>query len=276
MRARPLASAVTLSPCRETRLFRYRNCLSWRVLLWGQESGLGYPLQHLGRVLEFALSCLGNNLIDGNVKQLVLARAVGIAEIVGIHPGCLYLKDRRPRGDRAVQVAAGLITFALMGALATGVSRSPLGINTAMSSRYLVLTLPVVIGIYLVLVRLTTIWQTDERRAVSTPRRTGLFALPCLLVAIISVVAIASDVSEGRGAADKRSYYLVLQKMACNPGAYSTVDLSRFDHSGGLRPRQKKLLLVQIADLKRARLSVFSDGLCKSLASSSSHKSVSG
>ena len=237
----------------------------------------GHPLQHLGRVLEFALSCLGNNLIDGNVKQLVLARAVGIAEIVVVAIlVVLYLKDRRLRGDRAVQVAAGLITFALMGALATGVSRSPLGINTAMSSRYLVLTLPVVIGIYLVLVRLTTIWQTDERRAVSTPRRTGLFALPCLLAAIISVVAIASDVSEGRGAADKRSYYLVLQKMACNPGAYSTVDLSRFDHSGGLRPRQKKLLLVQIADLKRARLSVFSDGLCKSLASSSSHKSVSG
>ena len=87
---------------------------------------------------------------------------------------------------------------------------------------------------------------------------------------------IVSDVSEGRGATNKRAYYLVLQRMACNPGAYSTVQLSRFDHSGGLRPRQKKLLLVQIAELKRAKLSVFSDGLCETLARSSSHKPASG
>jgi hypothetical protein len=64
--------------------------------------------------------------------------------------------------------------------------------------------------------------------------------------------------------------------MACDPGAYTNAQLSRFDHSGGLHPHAKKLLLEQIADLREAKLSVFSGGLCETYARAGSHKVARG
>jgi hypothetical protein len=232
----------------------------------------GHPLHHLSKVVEFALSCLGNGLLGGSGDQLVTARALGIAEVVvvAIIAG-VFIADRRFREDRAVQVALGLIAFSFMGAVATGVSRLSLGLDTAMSSRYVALTLPALIGIYLILVRLLTIGEGDRRGSVLGLRRAGLFALPCLFATALCAFAVSNDVNQARPAAARRAYYIVLKHMVCDPSAYTTAQLSRFDHSGGLKPRQKKLLLVQIADLRRAKLSVFSGDYCESYTHSSAH-----
>jgi hypothetical protein len=227
----------------------------------------GHPFDHLGQVVNFALSCLGNGVIGGGDKQLGLARAIGIAEVAMIVVlAVVYISGRRLKGDRAIEVAAGLAAFGVMGAVATAVSRLQLGLGTAVSSRYLVLTAPVAIGIYLALARLVTLRDEDDRALLSGARRAVLFALPCLVAAALSIVAVASDVSEGRGAAQKRVYYVALKHMACDPAAYTNKELSRFDHSGGLKARQKKQLLAQIADVKEAKLSVFSGNLCEAYA----------
>jgi hypothetical protein len=86
------------------------------------------------------------------------------------------------------------------------------------------------------------------------------------VAAAFSVSGIVSDVRVAKVSGDKRAYYVLLREMACDPTAYSNADLSKFDHSGGLHPRQKLQLLAQIADLRRARLSVFSDNGCKEYA----------
>jgi hypothetical protein len=230
----------------------------------------GHPLSHLGRVVDFALVCLGNGVIGGGDRQLGLARAIGVGEIVVIVIlAGAYITRKNLKGDRAVEFAAGLAAFGVMGALATGVSRIQLGLGTAMSSRYLVLSAPVAIGIYLALTRLVTLRDADGHALTTGSRRALLFALPCLLAASVSVLAIVGDVSEGRGASAKRAYYVALKQMACDPAAYTNKQLSRFDHSGGLKARQKKQLLAQIADLKQAKLSVFSGGVCKAYAHAS-------
>jgi len=236
------------------------------ALYFSGSSGVasGHPLHHLGKVIEFALICLGHGVIGGGVKELALARAIGVGEVVVvlIFAG-LYLRDARLRVDRAAQVAAGLIAFGAMGAVATGISRLQIGLGTAMSSRYIVLTAPVIIGIYLLLVRLVAIYQADERRRSPRMTKAGLFAIPCLLAAALSVIAIVSDLKESKASPTKRAYYLALKHMACDPSAYSDLDLSKFDHSGGLNGAEKAQLLAQMSDLRMAHLSVFSGGLCE-------------
>ena len=84
----------------------------------------GHPFDHLGQVVNFALSCLGNGVIGGGDKQLGLARAIGIAEVAMIVVlAVVYISGRRLKGDRAIEVAAGLAAFGVMGAVATAVSR---------------------------------------------------------------------------------------------------------------------------------------------------------
>ncbi len=230
-------------------------------------AGSGHPLHHLGEVVEFALICLGNGVISGGVKELVLARAIGIAEVVVVLVllAVFYL-DRTLHEDRAVHVGVGLIAFGCMGAVATGVSRLQIGIDTAMSSRYVALTAPVAIGIYLIVVRLAAVRESEERRVSFGLRRAGLFALPCLLAAAFCVTTIGFDVKESKVSTSKKAYYVALQHMTCDPAAYSDADLSKFDHSGGLDAREKAVLLDQIADLRRAKLNVFSDSLCEEYA----------
>jgi hypothetical protein len=241
--------------------------------------GSGHPLDHLAKVLEFALICLGNGVVGGAGGGLALARGIGIGEVVVILVVLVAaLAAPRLGGDRAIRVALGLMAFGVMGALATGVSRVQIGLSSAMSSRYVVLTAPVAIGIYLVTVRMLTIREASERRSVRRLRTASLLGLPCLLAAGLSAIAIVSDVKESRTSKDKSAYYLSLQEMACNPGAYSDKRLSRFDHSGGLHPKQKAQLLAEIADLRRAKVSVFADDHCvlyDRLARSRSDKSGS-
>ena len=212
----------------------------------------GHPLGHLGTVLEFAFICLGNGIVGGVGGGLALARAVGIAEVaVALVVLAVVLAVPRLRGDRAARVAVGLIVFGGMGAVATGVSRLQIGLGTAMSSRYVVLTAPVAIAIYLVSVRMVALQEAGEQRGASRLRTAGLLAVPCLVAAGLSALAIVSDLNESRASKDKSAYYLSLQEMACNPTAFSDKRLSRFDHSGGLDGKQKAQLLAQIADLRR-------------------------
>jgi hypothetical protein len=200
------------------------------------------------------------------VKELPLARVIGIAEVAVVVLLGVLVVARRLWDDRAVLVATGLVAFGGMGALATGVSRLQFGINAAMSSRYVALAAPVAMGIFLVLVRILSLSRADAKEARPPFKKAGLWALPCLVAAAFCVSGIASDVRFARAAADKQAYYVKLREVACDPSAYSTLDLSKFDHSGGLRPRQKAQLLAQIADLRRAALSVFSDDSCQSYA----------
>ncbi|MGA2529710.1 MAG: hypothetical protein ABSG36_11175 [Acidimicrobiales bacterium] len=236
----------------------------------------GHPLHHLAKVVEFALSCLGNGLLGGSGSQLGTARAFGIAEVavVAILAG-LFVANRRFRQDGAVQVALGLIAFSFMGAVATGVSRVSLGLSTSMSSRYVVLSFPALIGIYLVLLRLLTTGGGDRARFSFGLKRAGLMALPCLFAIAFCAFAVSNDVDQARPAGARHAYYVALKHMACDPGAYTTAQLSRFDHTGDLKAHQKKLLLVQISDLRRAKLSVFSDGYCKAYLQHSTHGSTS-
>ena len=237
----------------------------------------GQPLSHIGKVIEFAVTCLGNALLGGGVRQLSEARAIGIAEVVVIVIlAVVYLANKTLHGDRAIEVAAGLIVFGLMASVATGVTRLQLGLSTALSSRYIVLTAPVMIGIYLVLTRLFTIERASERRARRSVRRAVLLALPCVLAGTLAVSSIISDADQARSSRERRAYYVALKHMACDPGAYTTVQLSRFDHSGGLHPHAKKLLLEQIADLRKAKLSVFSGGACETYARESAHRVAIG
>ena len=229
--------------------------------------GSGHPLHHLGGVVDFALICLGNGVVSGGVKELSLARVIGIGEVVIVVVLlALWYADRRLRDDPAMHVGMGLIAFGGMGALATGVSRLQIGIDTAMSSRYVVLTAPVAIGIYLILVRLFTVRSAHEQKVSFGLKRAGLLALPCLLAVAFSVISIGFDAKESKVSSSKQAYYVLLQKMTCDPGAYSDADLSKFDHSGGLDAREKVVLLGQIADLRRAKLSVFSGTLCEQYA----------
>ncbi len=228
--------------------------------------GSGHPLHHVGTVLDFALICLGNGVVGTGVKELPLARVIGIAEVAVVVLLGVLVVSRRLWDDRAVLVATGLVAFGGMGALATGVSRLQFGINAAMSSRYVALAAPVAMGIFLVLVRILSLSRADAKEARPPFKKAGLWALPCLVAAAFCVSGIASDVRFARAAADKQAYYVKLREVACDPSAYSTLDLSKFDHSGGLRPRQKAQLLAQIADLRRAALSVFSDDSCQSYA----------
>jgi hypothetical protein len=237
----------------------------------------GQPLDHIGKVVSFAFACLGNALLGGGSRQLSEARAIGIAEVVVVVIlAVAYLTNKKLRGDAAIDVAAGLIAFGLMASVGTGVTRIQLGPTTALSSRYLVLTAPVVIGIYLVLTRLATIGSAGGTRAGPAITRATVVALPCLLAALIAVTSVVSDVNQSRSSPRRRAYYVALKHMACDPGAYTNAQLSRFDHSGGLHPHAKKLLLEQIADLREAKLSVFSGGLCETYARAGSHKVARG
>jgi len=227
--------------------------------------GSGHPLHHILKVLDFTLICLGNGVMGAGLKELSLARVLGVAEVATVLLLSAWVVVRRQWADRAVLVGIGLVTFGGMGAVATGVSRLQIGIGTAMSSRYVVLALPVAIGIYLVLVRMVIIGVEKESLTLWSGR-IRLWALPCLLAAAFSVSGIVSDVKVAKVSGDKRAYYVLLREMACNPTAYSNADLSKFDHSGGLHARQKVQLLAQIADLRRARLSVFSNDGCKEYA----------
>jgi hypothetical protein len=245
------------------------------ALYFAGSSGVasGHPLHHLGKVVEFALICLGDGVIGGGVKELPLARAIGVGEVVvvALFAG-LYVRDPRLRADRAVQLAAGLIAFGGMAAVATGVSRLQIGIDTAMSSRYVVLTAPVMIGIYLVLIRLVAVREEGDRRPAPRLAKAGVFALPCLLAAALSVIGIVSDIKESKASHNKRAYYLALKQMTCDPSAYSDADLSKFDHSGGLNAVEKAQLLEQISDLRLARLSVFSSDVCQVYARADPHR----
>ena len=229
-------------------------------------AGSGHPLHHISKVLDFALICLGNGVLGAGLKELPLARIIGVAEVVIVLLLGVWVVLRRQWTDRAVLVGLGLVVFGGTGAVATGVSRLQIGIGTAMSSRYVALTLPVAIGIYLVLVRMVSIGLEKEESLTLRSGRVRLWALPCLVAAAFCVSGIVSDVKLAKVSGDKRAYYVLLREMACNPTAYSNADLSKFDHSGGLHPRQKVQLLAQIADLRRARLSVFSDNACKEYA----------
>jgi len=229
-------------------------------------AGSGHPLHHISKVLDFALICLGNGVLGAGLKELPLARVIGVAEVVIVLLLGVWVVLRRQWTDRAVLVGLGLVVFGGTGAVATGVSRLQIGIGTAMSSRYVALTLPVAIGIYLVLVRMVSIGLEKEESLTLRSGRVRLWALPCLVAAAFCVSGIVSDVKLAKVSGDKRAYYVLLREMACNPTAYSNADLSKFDHSGGLHPRQKVQLLAQIADLRRARLSVFSDNGCKEYA----------
>jgi hypothetical protein len=228
--------------------------------------GSGHPLHHLLKVVDFALICLGNGVIGAGLKELPLARVIGVAEMAVVLLLGAWVAARRQWADRAVLVGIGLVAFGGMGAVATGVSRLQIGIGTAMSSRYVALTFPVAIGIYLVLVRMVNIGMDRQRSLTLRSGRVRLWALPCLVAAAFSVSGIVSDVKVAKVSGDKRAYYVLLREIACDPTAYSNADLSKFDHSGGLHPRQKLQLLAQIADLRRARLSVFSDNGCKEYA----------
>ena len=146
--------------------------------------------------------------------------------------------------------------------MATGVSRLQIGLSSATSSRYVVLTAPVAIGIYLVTVRLAAGGELREPGGVRRLRAVGLLAVPCLVAAALSALVIVSDLNETATSKDKSAYYLSLQEMACNPTAFSDKRLSRFDHSGGLDGKQKAELLAEIAELKRAKLNVFADNHC--------------
>lgn len=174
----------------------------------------------------------------------------------------MWYVDRRLREDRAMHVAVGLMAFGAMAAVSTALSRLQIGIDTAMSSRYVVLTAPVVIGIYLVLVRLFSLREAGEGRVAFGLRTAGVLALPCLLAAVLSAVAVTSDIKLNKTSSSRRAYYVALKHMTCDPDAYSNLDLSKFDHFGSLNSREKAELLAQIADLRRAKLSVFSGGLC--------------
>ena len=223
----------------------------------------GHPLDHLGKVIEFALICLGNGIVGGAGGDLALARAIGIGETVvalGVMIGVLVAPQLR--GDRSARVAVGLIAFGGMAAVATGVSRLQIGLSSATSSRYVVLTAPVAIGIYLVTVRLAAGGELREPGGVRRLRAVGLLAVPCLVAAALSALVIVSDLNETATSKDKSAYYLSLQEMACNPTAFSDKRLSRFDHSGGLDGKQKAELLAEIAELKRAKLNVFADNHC--------------
>ncbi len=232
--------------------------------LGSSPAGSGHPLHHLGEVGEFALICLGNGIVGGGVKELPLARSIGIVEVVvaGVLLGVWYF-DRRLRDDRSVHVGVGLIAFGVMAAVATGVSRLQIGIDSALSSRYVVLTVPVVIGIYLIITRLVAVRMSDDRQAARRRRTAGWFALPCLLAVGLSVVAIGFDLKEAKVSTSKRAYYVALEHMTCDPSAFSYKDLSKFDHSGGLSKAELEVLLDQMADLRQAKLSVFSGGLCE-------------
>jgi hypothetical protein len=237
------------------------------VYFLGTTVGSGHPSHHLGKVLNFALICLGNGVVGAGLKELSLARAVGIAEVAMVLVLAVPVIVQHVWEDRAVLIGAGLAAFGLLGAVATGVSRLQIGIGTAVSSRYIALTAPTAFGIYLVLVRWLSLRGPRETPAVPRLKRAGLWALPCLVAAAFCASGLISDVKVARVAPDKRAYYLELQAIACDPLAYSNANLAKFDHAGSpLRPRERKLLLAQIADLKRARLSVFSDDYCKAYA----------
>jgi len=242
------------------------------VLYFVGSSGVasGHPLHHMGTVVQFALICLGNGVVGGGVKELGLARAIGVAEVaIALIVLGIWYVDRRLREDRAMHVAVGLMAFGAMAAVATAFSRLQIGLDTAMSSRYVVVTAPVVIGIYLVLVRLLSLREVAGHRVAFGLRTAGVLALPCLLAAVLSVVAVTSDIKVSKTSSSRRAYYVALKHMTCDPYAYSNFDLSKFDHSGGLNSREKAVLLAQIADLRRAKLSVFSGGLCEAYARAS-------
>ena len=61
----------------------------------------GHPLDHLGKVIEFALICLGNGIVGGAGGDLALARAIGIGETVvalGVMIGVLVAPQLRGTG----------------------------------------------------------------------------------------------------------------------------------------------------------------------------------
>lgn len=224
----------------------------------------GGALHHLGKVFDFAFICLGNGVVGGAVKGLGAPRAIGILEaVVALALAVVTLLVPALRRDGAARVGFGLMAFGVMGAVATGLSRVQIGLGSAISSRYVVLTATVAIGIYLLLVRIAALRLAQSSAARPPARRLLPALLPSVLVVCLLVASFSADATEAKAASYKKKYYVSLLEMTCDPGAYSNKSLSRFDHSGGLDEHDKVQLLDEIGDLRRAHISVFQDDRCQ-------------
>jgi hypothetical protein len=226
---------------------------------------LSYPIHHVGGVVRFAVTCLGSGVVFGYAGVPALALGVGVGEIaLALIALATLLVRRSMLESRPVQVALGLIVFTVVAALSTASARLQYGIGTATASRYVVITAPMAIGIYLIAVALVpSPGRSRVARALLKRSRVVSLLLASSMAVALILASVVNDVDQYRLTTPRKAFYLTLQHVACHPAGYSDTILWDFQSSGEMNTEQKSLLLSRMAALRSAKLSIYEGDRCR-------------
>lgn len=236
------------------------------VYRWGVPgSSWAYSLHHPLSALRFAVTCMGNGVFGEyrGVNELGLSLGIGCVELVLTLAiaGALY-HMRGLRGTPSVQVGLGLIAFGSLAAVSISLSRLSYGIETAVASRYTVITAPLAIGIYIVFVSIARQLRTHQSAARIRRAPALAIALSVATGVLLATSSIISDVDQRNIAPDREAFFANLEFAICFPTQVADSQLAELGFMSFPTPAQKVQALSEIAGLRRARLSVFSGPRC--------------
>jgi hypothetical protein len=248
-------------------------------------ASLQYDLQHVGLVIEFAIAALGNGILGmvDNQPALGVALAFGVLQIILCLAAMIAVLRTKPPRREPYRIYVGVIAFGLIGALSMALARIGYGLATATSSRYVVTTAPTIIGLYLLCVRVSLDAHAQHPRASATqpvrhkgsgyliiadserPQTERLgwigFGGLALLAALTMLSASGfADIDEYHFGSARLGYFTSLEYYACHASSAGDAQLQLFQYG------PPDLLRSSIADLREARLSVFSGTTCASLS----------
>jgi hypothetical protein len=245
---------------------------------------LGYDLAHLGALAQYALAVLGNGVLGviDNQPALGVAMAFGLVEIVLILIASAMILRLAPAEREISRIPLGLIAFGGIGALTVALGRLNYGLATAISSRYVAITAPAMIGIYLLYVHLLAVrslrasgehdvsasrgTEAQAMRVTGDIGRWGLAGLTTAAAAILLFGAAFGDREQYQLRAGRASYYSTMEYWACHASSAPDAVLRVFQWNlDGAPAARDSFLRVALTDLRADGLSVFGDGTCSVL-----------
>ncbi len=227
---------------------------------------LQYDVHHPVAVLEYFVAALGNGVLGmvNNQPALSVATAFGVAEIaitiivVALH----WRRSSESKGDyRAV---FGIIAFGYIGAASIALDRLTFGLASAASSRYVITTCPVIVGLYILCVgiaadgRARPLIPVEGVRAGRYVRWVASSVALLVGLAMLGTSAFA-DLDENGLSGARLAYFMSLEYYACHAQSATNARLALFQYSPIADLREA------IVELRSADLSLFSGAGCSSV-----------
>ncbi|MGC8461354.1 MAG: hypothetical protein ACP5OR_05890 [Candidatus Dormibacteria bacterium] len=229
------------------------------------------------QLIQYYLAVLGNGVIGiiHNQPATSLATAIGISELVILFMLTFSIVKLKYINLEQLRYAFVPIIFGLAAAGLITIGRYSLGIQFATSSRYEFATSPTAVGIYLLIIAISTQVYTYHHIRIHTFWKNGrincirsVFMLTASVIVGLGLITggIVGNVTEAPNQPYRLQYWTSLASIACNSPNISNSLLNEFQFNPPISTKYQ-LILNDIKLLKLDKLSLFHGNTCNNLKS---------